>query len=456
MHSHRTASCASLICVLCALPLPTSLAAASAEEAARLKTTLMPLGGEKAGNANGSIPAWTGGLTPSQNVTGPDGRRTDPFASEKPLFSINAKNVDQYGDKVTEGVKRMMQKYPAFRIDVYPTHRTAMAPQYVYDNTFKNATNAKLVDGPAGPMPSGAHGGVPFPIAKTGIEVMWNHILRWRPPSWRRAATGYMMTTEGRWVKSVEGVNDEQAPYYFPEGSAESIKGDYILVRVTYNGPPIRAGEAIVGRLNIEEDKTTSWVYLAGQRRVRKLPLSCCDTPTPFSAGVVTFDEVETFTGRLDRFDWKLVGKREVFIPYNTNRIMLPAKASDVLMAGHLNPDHVRWELHRVWVVEATLREGQRHVVSKARYYVDEDSWLAALGERYDARGQLWRVPFSLPIAMPDLPGILSINWGSYDLIGGTSYVGALNNEHKDQGKMTPRHPDNIFTPAGLTGESLR
>ena len=158
----------------------------------------------------------------------------------------------------------------------------------------------------------------------------------------------------------------------------------------------------------------------------------------------------------MDRFDWKLVGKREVFIPYNTNRTLVPAKDSDVLVSGYLNPDHVRWELHRTWVVEATLAAGQRHPVSKARYFVDEDSWIAVLAERYDARGQLWRVPFSLPVVMPDMPGVFSINWGVYDLIGGTSYISGLMNEQKVQMKMMPRYSDKVFTPASLTGESLR
>ena len=66
------------------------------------------------------------------------------------------------------------------------------------------------------------------------------------------------------------------------------------------------------------------------------------------------------FAGRSDRFDWKIVGKQEMLIPYNSNRLHTPTKDSDVLLANHLNPDHVRWELHRVYVVEATLKAGQR------------------------------------------------------------------------------------------------
>lgn len=108
-------------------------------------------------------------------------------------------------------------------------------------------------------------------------------------------------------------------------------------------------------------------MYLTGQRRVRKLPNSCCDTPHPTSAGIITFDEMETFATRLERFDWKLVGKKEMYIPYNSNRTLVPTEDSDVLGPKHLNPDTVRWELHRVWVVEAELQPGQRHTSPKSR-----------------------------------------------------------------------------------------
>lgn len=447
-----------VLAVLAALSGQNASATATADEAARLKSTLTPFGAEKAGNKEGTIPEWTGGLT----TVAPDfkngGRRPDPFAGEKPLYSVTAQNVEQYGDKVSEGVKAMLRKYPkTFRVDVYPTHRTAAAPQWVYDNTFKNATNAKIVEGTAGPRPEGAYGGIPFPIAKNGVEVMWNHVLRWRPPVIRRQFNGYMMTAEGNWLKVLETFNEEEDPYYFKGGSIETSKNDYGLIRTVNSGPPIRAGEAIVAHTNIDEDKSQSWIYLTGQRRVRMLPNPCCDTPTSFTAGVVSFDELETFSGRMDRFDWKLVGKREMFIPYNSNRTMQPLKDSDVLMPGHLNPDHVRWELHRVWVVEATLKPGQRHPAAKSRYFVDEDSWIAVLGERYDAKGQLWRVPFGLPTVLPDLPGLIELNWGVYDLIGGTSYVGVMMNEQKDQGRlMAQPWPESNFLPAALTGGSLR
>src|SRR6185503_18298037 len=139
-------------------------AAVSAHEAAKLKSTLTPVGAEKAGNKASTIPAWDGGLAKAPPGYKNGDVRPDPYADEKPVLSINAKNMVQYADKLTDGVQALMKKYPDFRIDVYPTHRTAAAPQSVYDNTFRNATQAKTVDGGHGV--EGAWGGIPFPIPK--------------------------------------------------------------------------------------------------------------------------------------------------------------------------------------------------------------------------------------------------------------------------------------------------
>jgi len=432
-------------------------AGVTAEEANALKTTLNPLGGEKAGNKDGSIPAWTGGFTTHTPGFTNGGRRPDPFAADKPLFSVTAKNVSEYTAKLPEGVRLLMQHYPdTFRVDVYPSRRSAAAPQWVYDNTLRNATRAKLIDGPAGPQPEAAFGGVPFPIPKNGAEVMWNSRLHWRGESYQLQFNNYQLTPEGKRVLVTEARNDYQLPYYASEGTAEKFGGEYILVRSLNSGPAIRAGEAITGRSNLNEDASQVWVYLTGQRRVRKLPNACCDTPGAFAAGLVSFDEIEGFTGRMDRFDWKLVGKQEMLIPYNSNRTLVPEKDADLVGGHHLNPDHVRWELHRVWVVEASLRNGQRHTSPKSRYYIDEDSWILVWGDRWDAKGQLARSQFNIPIAMPDLPGEVSFTWGAFDHISRTMFVGLVMNEQKSQVKLQKRYPDVTFTPDAMAGEGVR
>jgi hypothetical protein len=435
------------------LALGSAHAGVTAQEAARLKNDLTPLGAERAGNKDGTIPAWTGGYTTAIPGFKNGGRRGDPFANEKPLYSITAANMAEHAAKLTEGTQALLKKYPqTFRVDVYKTHRTAAAPQWVYDNTFKNATSAKIEGG----VVAGAFGGIPFPIPKTGEEVIANHMLRWRGEAWQADFEGYLTTANGQRVLTVKAIGDFQMPYY-AENERDKFQGDYWLTRIVNSGPPVRAGEAITGRENLDPSRTAAWVYLTGQRRVRKLPKACCDTPTPATSGVMSFDEIDVFTGRTDRFDWKLVGKQEVLIPYNANGLHVPKSVGDVLLANHLNPDHVRWELHRVWVVEATLKQGERHQAPKSRYYVDEDTWVAVLGDRWDANGQLWKTLWSHPVVMPDLPATVpQQQFGFNDLISGAWYANGVVNERNQQYKIVPRRPDSFFTPDAMAGEGVR
>ncbi len=431
-----------------------AMAAVTPAEAAELGKTLTPMGAEKAGNKDGSIPAWDGGLTKALPGFVNGGRRDqDPYAAEKPLYSVTAKNMDQYADKLSEGSKAMLKKYPSYRIDVYPTHRTAAAPHWVYENTARNAVRGKLNERN---VPTGVYGGVPFPIPKSGAEAIWNHLLNWRGADLQYDMQSVLVTAEGKAVMTVDALGDQSMPYYDKDGSVDKFDGFYWLLRLVNAGPPIRAGEAILGRLNVDPDKSQSYVYLAGQRRTRKLPNACCDTPTPAAAGVMAFDEIDVFSGRLDLFDWKLAGKRELLIPYNSNRSIKPATYAEVMGPKHLNPDHVRWELHRVWVVEATLKPGQRHVAPKSVYYLDEDTWAAVLGERRDANGQLWKSLWQLPMMMPDVPATTAMTFGFYDLLSGTWFVSSTGNAKPMHARQMPRYAPSTFTPEALSGGGLR
>ncbi len=434
-----------------------AMAGVTPGQAAKLKSDLTPFGAEKAGNADGTIPAWDGGFTQAIPGFENGGRRPDPFANEKPILSITASTMQAHADKLSEGLKAMLKKYPdSFRVDVYPTHRTAAAPQWVYDNTFKNATSAQIENGKL----EGAYGGIPFPIPQNGAEVMWNHLMRWRSSAWHMDVRGVQTTASGSHVPSVLSSVDFQMPYYFKDGSLEEAKSKYNgvfwMIRMLNYGPAIRAGEAILGHENLDPDKSQTWVYLTGQRRVRKLPNACCDTPTPASAGISMFDQTDVFNGRLDRFDWKIIGKKEMYIPYNANRL-LQRPSRDVLLDHHLNPDDVRFELHRVWVIEATVAAGQRHLAPKRRYYVDEDTWIATMADHWDANGQLWQMGFSTPIVMPDIPATASPqSFGFYDLLSGAWYYDGMLNDSKEQYKVVPPYSDTTFTPEAMAGEGIR
>ncbi len=443
--------------VLSTLAVSQAVVAATAEEAAKLGTSLTPLGAERAGNADGSIPAWDGGYTKVDPAYKPGGKRLDPFAADKPLLSITSKNLAQYADKLTDGTKEMFKRYPdTYRVDVYPTRRSAAAPQWVYDNTLKNATRGKLVDSNAGPVPQGAYGGIPFPIPQNGAEAMWNHLLSWRGVSVSMHIRHYLMTADGNQVLTTEGQAIQEMPWYYQDGTPETFTGDYWLFRLLNVGPPIRAGEQIMGRTNVNGELSQAHVYLSGQRRVRKLPNACCDTPTPATAGVMSFDELNVFQGRMDRFNWKLVGKKEMYIPYNTNKALTASKPEDLFSPHHMNPDQMRWELHRVWVVEAELAPGKRHQLPKGRYYLDEDTWQAVLGDRWDANGQLAKTLWSLPYVMPDVPAVAQATAGFYDLNSGAWFIQSVYAGMADQYRIVDRYKTAEFSPAAMAGAGVR
>lgn len=461
MNFEQTKSTLSIACLLaCVAALPFGAnAGVSSQEAAQLKSTLTPLGGEKAANRDGTIPAWSGGQIKVPDGYKPGQRRADQFPSDKVLYSITAKNMDQHADKLSDGQKEMLKKYPSYSIDVYPTHRTAVAPQSVYDHTFANATRAKLAPGSWYDIPTGAFGGVPFPIPKSGVEIVWNHVLRYQGAA-TRVTNGqtWMVTADGKKVLTVEGQQEIKMPYYDPKGSAEKFDGTYFMTRVVNVGPAIRAGEAIVGRVNVDETKTQAWVYLTGQRRVRKLPNPVGDTPTPQSAGVMAFDELNVLAQHPALFNWKLVGKKEMLIPYNNSKVFEAAKAEDLMDDHHLSPKSVRWELHRVWVVDAELAPGKRHTAPKARYYFDEDSWLAVLGDRWDAKGQLWKTLFGLTVVYPEMNVTDHALYGFYDLISGSWYAGPYVNKQASAMGLQPVTDlkDENFTPDAMVGDQLR
>jgi hypothetical protein len=324
----------------------------------------------------------------------------------------------------------------------------------VYDATYANAGKTRLVDSSAGLIPQDGEGGIPFPLAKDGVQAIWNHLMRWRAASWHTDFTQYLTTSDGKHVLTNDSRGDYQMPWYLPDGGKKD--GTFWTIRMINDGPPLRAGEAITGRENVNADNTGAWTYLPGQRRVRRLPNACCDTPTPATAGVMSFDELYVFTGRVDRFDWKLLGKKEMYIPYNSNKVFTAASPEALLGEHHLNPDVLRWELHRVWVVEATLKSGKRHVMPRSTYYLDEDTWAAVLGERYDAQNQLAKVLWTTPVVLPDLPGVVTVTNGFYDMLSSTWFTGDIFAGKSEQYRVVQAYKDSVFTPDALAGEGVR
>jgi hypothetical protein len=433
--------------------LGTVHAAVTAEEAKKLGTTLTIVGAEKAGNKEGTIPEYTGGLTtPPANFVKGSPVRPDPFSNEKPVYSINAKNMDKYADKLTEGAKALMKSYADFRIDVYPTHRTVAYPKWILDNTVKNATRGTV--SADGLSIQGARAGTPFPIPKNGNEVMLNFLARWQgmtivTPKY----SAFNVDAAGKLVLSTRGSFMTDSPYY------DEAKADNTILsrsRADYSGPARRAGEAIstTEPLNYAERGRRAYQYLPGQRRVRLAPDLAYDTPNPSTSGMSTIDDVSMFNGKMDRYEWTLLGKKELYVPYNAYRFAFNDKPEQVFTPKFINPDVVRWELHRVWVVEGKLKEGQRHIYSKRTFYIDEDSWYILASDQYDGRGQLWRPGFTyLTPAYDSLVPTGCV--GHYDLIGGTYYInvwpGAGGVKFSDS-----TQPESTWSPDSLAASGVR
>lgn len=443
-----------LLAVALAASLPWGASAAvTADEAKALGSTLTAVGAEKAGNKEGTIPAYTGGNTtaPAGFKAG-DGIRPNPFAAEKPRLVVDQKNMAQHAGNLTEGAKALLQKYPSFRLDVYPTQRSVAFPKFVAENTAKNAVRAKTLN--EGRSIEGAHAGFPFPIPKTGNEAMWNHLVRFNGAAYQSKYRNLSVDTAGRTTLSVEGQSTQEFPFW---DASKAGTETFWRMKLQYTGPARRAGEALmlVDPLDIGSKDRRAWSYLPGQRRVRVAPDLSHDTPNPGTAGTTTFDDTFIFNGSMDRFDFKLVGKKEILVPYNAYAAVYQAKQDELLKPNHLNPDLVRWELHRVWVVEAKLKEGKRHVYSRRTFYLDEDSWVALASDGYDARGQLYRAGFAYMAPSYDLPAPYTDMFGHYDLVTGTySLTGFI----AETGGLrhTQALPDREWTSDALAGSGIR
>lgn len=432
---------------------PAAQAEVSADQAAKLKSTLTPLGGEKAANADGSIPAWNGGY--SGGASGPSlgDIPTGIFAGDKPLYQVTAATMGKYANLLSEGTKALLQKYPdSFSLEVYPTKRTAKAPQAVYDATFVNATRCQTVND--GLSLKGCAGGIPFPIPKNGVEAMWNYLLRVEAPSIEYSFKNIVGNSDGSHTLATRNQISFQYPPYYAGQSPDAWSGEYAMLRFNTLEPPFKAGESLVIRDSIDvENPRKAWQYLVGQRRVRRAPTVAYDTPDFVASGANYFDEVQGLFGALDRYQWRLVGKREMLIPYNTNGF-LAVSADEAVAAHHLNPKHVRWEKHRVWEVEATVAPGKRHAAPKRTYYLDEDTWLIALMDGYDGDGKLWRTTQMTPYVVPAIPATVVKTATVFNLQAKTmSVIQALNGETF---KVAPQKPENYFTGDALAAEGSR
>jgi hypothetical protein len=401
----------------CALALAFTMsaqAAVSEQDAARLGKDLTPIGAEKAASKDGVVPAWDGGMTKVPAGWKPG--RLDPFKDDKPLYSVDAANLDKYRDKLPPGQVALIKTYKGYKLDVYPIRRSCPVPDLVAERTRKNATFAKIGDD--GWKLEQAHGaGTPFPIPKSGVEVMWNYKTRYTGLGRRAQISALMPDKDGSIVETRQWFF-EMYPFNDPKtATLKDVDGIDSKLLYDVQSPASRAGEGYLIHAYLDKPQD-AWIYFPGQRRVRRSPTFAYDNPIAGFDNLYFVDQINMFTGAPDRYDFKLLGKKEMIVPYNSYKLIdKKNKFKDMLGADYVKRDYMRYETHRVWVVEGTVKGDKRHSFVKRVFFIDEDSWALLHVDMYDAKGNLWRVQEGSLWAAPDVGACMSYEYQTYDLV---------------------------------------
>ena len=413
---------------------------------------LTPIGAEKEGNTDGSIPEWTGGLgeiPKGYNKKKPD-VLPNPFEGELSSYQITLKNLQTYRHLLSDGHATLLADNPdSYVMNVYPTHRSAGYPNSIYQATADNIGNISLNEGGSGLV--NYQNGVPFMQVTSALEVIWNHVTRYRGQSiWRKAASATIQEN-GRYtlIKSAGQVSfshslddaDSNTLFYLKSRVVEPTRmaGDILLVHETFD--------------QLKESRK-AWVYSASQRRVRRAPDFAYDSAVPFTDGFVVADQVDMFNGAPDRYDWTLRGKKELLIPYNNYQLYSKDnRYKDLLKIGHIDPQYVRFEKHRVWVIEATLKKGARHIYGKRVFYIDEDTWQISVIDYYDGQNKLWRMgeAYALYFYQEKIP--LYAFEAIYDLQSKRYVVLGMSNEERKSLDFNIRAKRRHYTPTAIRRE---
>lgn len=450
--THSTLAAATALLLSLVLP---ARAAISPEQAERLGKDLTPVGAEKAGNADGSIPAWDGGIVTPPADYRPGAFHTDPYAADKPLATVTADNLASYEAKLSAGHIALLKTYKDYKLLVYPSHRSFSNPDWVYANTQHYATTAVLTNNGNGFAK--AWGCTPFPVPQSGLEVIWNHLTRYRGVSAIRYISQAAPLRNGNY-SLVDFEDDFLFNYYRPEMKDKDLDNVLVYFRQAVVGPARVAGSILAVHETLDQVKEArkAWVYNPGQRRVRAAPNVSYDGPGTNADNMRTSDQFDMFNGAPDLYDWELVGKKEIIVPYNSYKLHSnKVKNAEILKPLHINQDLARYELHRVWVVDAKLKPGKSHVYARRTFYIDEDSWQVLSVDQYDSRGQLWRVSEAHCVNYYDAKVFWSTLEVHTDLQAGRYLAIGLDNERRMYDFDAKRTPED-FTPDALRRAGVR
>lgn len=435
----------------------------SKTEAEKLGTKLTPFGSVKESNTDKTIPAWTGGITEiPKDYKGPGEHHTDPFKDDPIKIIISKSNYLSYKDTITPGQIKMFEAYPdSFKMHVYPTHRTQSMPDWVIKNTKKNATTSELSKGGVGIKD--AYGGIAFPIlhgsdSDKALQAMWNHMTRWRGIYMTKLFSEIAVKYSGDY-SLITKRQEAYFNFYNPKGSFKSLN-NILFYFLNFTESPARlAGGAFLVHETLDQTKESrsAWDYSASQRRVFRAPNVAYDSPIASSDNTRVADDSDMFNGAPDKYDWKYKGLQEFYIPYNNYKLSEEGVTyKDLATPFHLNPEYMRWELHRVHVVEANLKQGENHIYKKRVFYIDEDSWSIVLVDQYDHDDELWRISMSMTQNFYELPGVFGAANAFHDLKSQRYSVNGLYSEEKQSPIFENKMPNKRhFKPSSLRRRGL-
>ncbi|HLA32221.1 MAG TPA: DUF1329 domain-containing protein, partial [Pseudomonas sp.] len=347
---------------------------------------------------------------------------------------------------------KLLESNPDYFMRVFPTRRSAAAPQRIYDATRFNAQNAELISGGNGV--SGVAAGVPFPLPQSGQEAIWNHIMRYRGDQISMVTNQAAVLANGAY--NLLKLERDVYFLYGREGvSPQDLDNTLFYYKYKVAAPAKLAGSALVVQETLDQILAIrkAWRFNRGERRVRRLPMLAYETLQPDTNGMATADQVDAYNGAPDRYEWQLLGKQEMLVPYNSYAVHQKDIPYDsILKRNTLNPELLRYELHRVWVVEADLRMGFSHPYGKRRFYLDEDSWQILAVDLYDQSGELSGLQESHPISYYDVPMFGSTVESIYDFKGERYFVDGLDNNERMYDFKAPLTPRD-FTPQALRRE---